>query len=864
MDVDRKTALRWGGGLFAAVLVLVLIGVKACGGPGTDALPDGERQPRPVAFSEKPLWDERKLGMERVAGVELLGDVALVAGDVPSAGARLAAVDLRTGEPRWTVDTGYPLRGGEGAVAHEGPGYKAELLRGVTGKPVVYGPGNDWTAVVQYTKGVQGRETEMGVAALSGKDGSVRWKHALVRPRSGEEGDDDREKKMRLLAADTRVVLTSVESRDGGDPKTIALDPATGRELWENADGWGFRIAGTVVLGETLGSRAPSDFDERRKNAGVFALDLRSGRKLWDLGGRFEGSHLEAAAGGTAAVQVSERVPGRTYSDDHAVLVDTATGRATKVSAKTDDGDTDDDLYACADDGATLIACSGLYGRLVTIRTGGDGKPVATGKQPFGEKTMAHVVTVWKDRIFVRGSGGEGRPGRYAVVDRAANRLGAGPPGEAAAVSERAAAFRVERAGSSSSTPDGIVMRTAAVGAEPSEPTASAGPTVRPPRIDAAPLWTAGAGRTPARQPLKDTGLSALIGTELAGDVLVYTGREREEDHLTRQVVADARTGKVRWSVREGASLGGGIKADFVGVPHIVGKGGDRLSLVGYEAPGNEHGIAALSLTDGRVRWRKQVLTGDGYVLLDTADDETFAVHVSSGEQDEMAVYATGSQRELWRERDVEAESAGGGLVLAAKTAQGENWSVKHLDVIAYGAADGKRRWNLAGRYADPELLYDGGGKTVVVGTAEGGAVLDRATGRELGRTGAPLVRCDGGTDELIVCQAGDGAGLDPGERAVTIRTSGGMTTIHDLLETGTLTRYGASGSWFFAVRPPAGQGGRAQYLVLDGDGRRIAADLPGRPADIGGGYAVLMPYTTAQGTGIGAAPSFAVHRVHS
>ncbi|SPT50105.1 PQQ enzyme repeat [Actinomadura madurae] len=861
MDVDRKTALRWGGGLLAAVLVLVLIGVKACGGSGADALPDGERRPSPVAFSERPLWDERKLGMERVAGVGLLGDIALVAGDVPSGGARLAAVDPRTGDPRWTVDGGYPLRGGEGAVAHSGPGYKAELLRGVTGKPVVYGQGNDWTALVQYTKGLERRETEVGVAALSGKDGSVRWKHALIRPRAGEKGEDDRDKKVRLLSADTRVVLASVEERDGVDPKTIALDPATGRELWQNADGWAFRISGPVVLGETLGSKPPMDFDERRKGAGVYALDVRTGRKLWDLEGKFETSHLEAAAGRTAAVHVSERLPGRTYPDDHAVLVDVATGRVTKISVKTEDGDTTDDLYGCADDGATLIACSGLYGRLVTVRTDGGGEPVATAKRPFGEETMAHVVKIWKDRIFVRGSGTEGTPDRYAVVDRAANPLGAAPPGEVAAVSERAAAFRVERAGSSSSTPAGIVMRAAAAGGRPSEPSAPPKPALSPPRIDAAPLWTAATGRTPPGPPFKDTGLSSLTGTELAGDALVYAGRDREDDHLSRQVVADARTGAVRWSIREGGRLGDGLKADFVSVPHIVGKNGDRLSLVEYEAAGNEYGIAALSLKDGRVRWTKRVLTGDGYVLLEEADDETFTVHVSSGGRDELAVFATGSRRELWRKRGLEAESAGAGLVLAAKTERGEDWARKHLDVIAYGATDGKRRWNLAGRYADPELLHDGGGRTVVVGTAEGGVVLDRATGRELGRTGAPLVRCDGDTDELIVCQAGDGDGIDPGGRAMTIRTAGGTTTIRDLLETGNLTRHGAIGNWFFSVRPPTRTGEQAQYLALDGEGRRLAANLPGRPADLGDGYAVLMPYTTVQGVGTGAEQTFAVHR---
>ncbi|WP_433473787.1 PQQ-binding-like beta-propeller repeat protein [Spirillospora sp. CA-142024] len=854
--MTSRPRLLWGGALLA-ILLVVVVAVKACGGTGEEALPDGEKQPAPVAFGEKPLWDERKPGMERVAGVELLGDVAVVAGDVRLGGARLAVVDSRTGAPRWVVDAGYPLKGGKGATAHPGPGYKAEQLRGVTGKPVVYGQGSDWTVLVQYTKGGQGRKTETGVAALSGKDGSVRWKQALIRPRSGDDGDEDRDKKVRLLAADGRVLLTSVESKDGLDPKTIALDPATGRKLWENADGWAYRVSGDVVLGETRGGEAPSTWGEQRRDTDVFALDVRTGQRRWTLDGRFDASHLQAVAGRTAAVTVRETAPGRTYADERTVLADVATGKVVKGPRESGTSD----LYGCADDGATLIACSGLSGRLVTIRTGGRGRLVAAKKQPFGD-TMASVVMVWKDRIFIEGSSSDGKPERHAVVDRAANRLGSGPPGEIVAMSEGAAAFRVRRAGSTSSTPDGIVMRAAAAGAEPSEPTPPARPTLRPPRIDAAPLWTAGAGPAPARPPVKDTGLGSVISTEQAGDVLVYTGRERKDDHVTRQVVADVRTGEVRWSVRKGGSLGDGVKADFVGVPHIVGKGAEALSLVGYEGPGNEYGIAALSLKDGRLRWKKQVLSGDGYVLLEEADDDTFTVQASHGAQDEMVVYATGSRRELWRKRGVETASIGGGLVLATKTDQGDDWTVKHLDLIAYGASDGKRRWNLAGRYRDPRLLHDEGGKTVVIGTAEGGVVLDRATGRELAGTSAPLVRCDGDTDELIVCQAGAATGLDPGRRAVTIRTGGGVTKIHDLLETGTLTRYGAIGAWFFAVREPAVQGGAAQYLALDGEGRQIAANLPGRPVGIEGGYAVLMPFDQVRDALGEGAPGFTVHRI--
>ncbi|MFI0367329.1 PQQ-binding-like beta-propeller repeat protein [Actinomadura sp. 1N219] len=874
--MTRTRALWWGGGLLAVLLILVLGGVRACGGEDVADLPHGEKRPAPVSFGAKPLWDERKLGMTRVAGIELRGDTAVVAGDVGLDGARVAAVDARTGKPRWVLDSGHPLRGGGGAVAHHGSGYQAEQLRGVTGKPLVYGDGDAWNVLVQYVVGARGRETELGVAALSGKDGAVRWKRPLIRPRGGDKGDDDREQRMRLLGADARVVLTSVESRDGVDPATVALDPATGRELWRNADGWAFRLVGDVVLGETRGAEAPLGhvWGERREDTDVFALDVTNGKKRWDLGDTVENSHLMAAANGTAVINVNETPPGRSYSRDRTMLVDVATGRPTKHSPKADDDGTSEPLpfYGCADDGRALIACSGSDGRLVTIRPGRHGEPVAAAKVPFGENTTAQVRMVWQDRVLVTGSATGGRPARYAVVDRAANRLGTPPPGEATAMSEQVAAFRVTRAGSTSSRPDGLAVHAAAVGTKPPpEPSGPDPATARPPRIDAAPLWTAGAGEAPVPPPAKDTGLESVISIDLAGDAVVYTGRDREDDDLDRIVVADAATGKVRWSVREGASLGGGAKAGFVSVPHIVD--GEGLLLVRYD-DGDAEGVAALSLKDGRTRWTKQVTSGNAYLMLKAADRSAFAVEVTSYDgpedgRDETVVFATGTRRELWRERGVSPVGAGGGLVLAARFAEGENGTREPRDLIAYGTSDGKQRWRLGTRYRDPELLHDGGGRTIVVGTADGGVVLDRATGRELAGTYAPLVQCDadgdvgGGGDGLIVCRAGSrgSSGSDPSGRAVIVQTQGGATTVRDLLETGALTRYGAAGNWFTAIRPAA-EGRPERFLLLDGEGRQVADDLPGRPMDIGGGFAVLTPSALTHGIAGAGVPNFSVHRV--
>ncbi|MGP4029647.1 outer membrane protein assembly factor BamB family protein [Actinomadura sp. 3N407] len=873
---NRSRALAAGGFLAALVLVFGVVQARG-GGTGIAPLPDGEKQPKAVSFSDKAMWDERKLGMSGVAGVELRGDVAIVAGDVDLGEGRLAVVDVRTGAPRWTLGAGASLRGGGGAVAHHGHGHRAEHLRSVTGNPAVYGEGDDWSVLVQYTVGARGRETEMGVAALSGKDGTVRWKHALVRPRAGDRGDDEREKKMRLLAADARVVLASVEAKESIDPKTVALDAATGRKLWEHEGGWAYRFAGDLVLGETRGERPqPARWGQERKGTDVFALDVRTGEKRWDLSEAFESSHLEAVAGGTAAVRVREWKPGRTYVDRRTVLLDTATGRDTAAGKPAKGGEAvkTDRLYDCADDGRALIACGGSDGRLVTFRSGAGAEPFATEKPPFDEETLPHVRMVWQDRIFVYASAGGGRPARRAVVDRAANRIGAAPPGEVAALSEQAAAFRVPREGATSSTPTGLVVHAAAVGAEPSEPSGPGKPTLKPPRIDAAPLWTGHSAGTlasvpaPESKPAKDTGLVSVQGISLAGDAIVYGGRDAEDDDLDKQVVADAATGKVRWSIREGASLSGGAEVNFLDMPHIVDVGGEWLSFVEYSGPGDQEGVAALSLKDGSVRWKKRTNGGNGYAILKAADDKTFAVRVSKPDAseggDEMVVYATGTRKELWRKRGVEPESVGAGLVLAAERGPVEDGRRERRDLIAYGASDGERRWRLGDRYREPELLHDEGGRTIVVGAADGGAVLDRATGRELARTYTPLARCDGDGDALIVCQGGpDTQGGDPGMRAVTIQTRDGSTKINDLLETGFLTRYGAIGDLFVALRPATtGAGAKPErFLLLDGEGRLVSDDLPGRPRAIGGGFAVLTPSKIVHRFGGGVA-SFSVHRV--
>ncbi|WP_242904686.1 outer membrane protein assembly factor BamB family protein [Actinomadura terrae] len=830
------------GAVAAALLLLtVIVVVRSRGdGPATAALPRGEAHPRSLAFGRNPLWDERTLAMTDVDGVELRGGAAVVTGRSAAAG-RLVVADARTGTIPWAVDGGSPLLGGDGAVAYDGPP-DAEGVQGLTGAPVLAdanaAPGG-WSVVVQYAKGPDGEER--GVAALSGKDGHVLWKQALFR----DADDYDRKQETRLLAADGRVVLASVRSSGQFRLRTVAFDAAGGRRLWEHKDGWAFRIDGGTVLGESAGGE-PWKPREVRDGTAVFGLDLMTGRKRWDLAGASKGAHVQAAAGGTAVVSVQEQIAGGPSTRVRTMALDSATGRV-RAASLAPESTTEEEPAGCVDDRRTLIACAGYTGRLVTIRPGG-GRPFTAKKTLFKDASSVEADAVWRDRVLAsRALDGDGRAG--VVADRAGNGLDATPPGRTAAISDRFAAFLVKRR-----LDDGLVMYGASETGRPDEP-AQATPSQKPLRVEASPLWTT--------KPGTFRGISNAV---LDGDTVLISGTDPDDSDDRRHVAADARTGKVRWSKRTGDSLGGGDRIASLGLPDLAHVGGETLSLVNHEGSDSQ-GIAALSLKDGHVRWKKAV-SGDG-VNLYAVGDATFVVRVTDygadlgdgGEREQTIAFATSTRRELWRRAGVVPElDLAGDLVIAARLGKAEKYGVEpHTDLIAYAASDGKQKWRTGGRYRDPRLQY-ADERALVVAVGDGAAILDRATGRELARTGARLSGC-GGTGALVVCRTGQGDYTGVGEHAVTIETGDGTARINDLPRTAGLTAFRALGPWLAATRP-APPGGTARFPLLDAAGRTIAEDLPGAPVALGGGLAVLTTPGRDARTGQDGAAALSVYRV--
>ncbi|KAB2344132.1 outer membrane protein assembly factor BamB family protein [Actinomadura rudentiformis] len=438
--VLRRLALPLAGLLLLGMALVI----RHAGGPEKESLPDGDKPPRPVTFSGRSSWDESRLGLY-IEGVEFLGATAIVVGGrFLSDRTRLAVVDVRTGTPHWALDTqdpskelpGEPLKGGDGATAHDGG---VGGLLGSSGKPVHIGAGDDSTVFVQYVIGGEAEETERGVAALSGADGSVRWKSPLIRPRSGPKGRSNPRQRVNVPAADSHVVLVNMGSSTARG-QTVALDTASGRKLWERDDDWAYQITGNVVLGQPSTDRSRRPWEEEGPHDGenVIALDAGTGKKKWGFDDRYQASHLQATAGGLAVIRAEEMGQAGSRGATRTLVVDTATGQVKGILPE--------NLYNCGSDGRDLIACVETSDpELVTIRASAHSRPAVAKKRLFGDRLYSRlsIDAVWEDRIFVSGTRRADETTLFAMVDRAGNRLASWLPGRAIALSDHHAAFFV-------------------------------------------------------------------------------------------------------------------------------------------------------------------------------------------------------------------------------------------------------------------------------------------------------------------------------------------------------------------------------------------------------------------------------------
>jgi outer membrane protein assembly factor BamB len=334
-------------------------------------------------------------------------------------------VDAATGAPRWSIGERDPLPGGGGIVLFRPTIVDPALL--------VAGPPEDFLVFVPYYRGntcahatgwcprESGRSSraEQGVAALSGKDGSVRWSAPVI------TGEEDRDMRLKLLAASEDLLLVGSVGLDDSRSSltTTAIRTSDGRPMWRQGGMEAHFISGETVIAHIPTERIDILSVGRGLSEGVVvALDATTGDRRWDLSERFATSDTWVVAGDLAVVHAEAA------GTENTLVLEVATGReVARLGAY---------AAACASDAHSLIACaeSPITGnRLITFRL--DERRVRVSRDDLPE---SGIHAVWAGRIFL----GYGfLAGRDTVVDRSGNVLPEPAPGRLVTISERYAVF---------------------------------------------------------------------------------------------------------------------------------------------------------------------------------------------------------------------------------------------------------------------------------------------------------------------------------------------------------------------------------------------------------------------------------------
>jgi hypothetical protein len=424
----------------AAVLAAAALTVAACTGGSVPGKPTASPSPersnlgqviddaptlRPLSLSPKPLWNQSTKGaMKVVIGAALHGDTAILIGQAKQEGkTQLVVADAMTGKVRWSVKEFGRLRKGDGAV------WRANIYGGPQ-TPQIIGEDENWGVLTNYyltacrhptgfCPAGSGPSDETGVALLSGKDGSIRWKLPLVPARTGKAARAANRLTGFLMTTDGKVALATVAPSLNSrftDIRLIAIDATTGRRLWTRSGVQPTLISGDIVFGRVATRKGQSTLD--MDAVAVTALDAATGRTRWTL----PSSLLVLAAGGMSLV--------REVKDGHLEaprLLAAETGREIARLSEL--------ITNCQTDGLSLIACEHQdfeQHRLITIRL--DDRRVRVAKREIPDSSLA---AVWQGHVFL-----DDRQDRGYEVDASANRLAEALPGSPVALSDRYAIFQ--------------------------------------------------------------------------------------------------------------------------------------------------------------------------------------------------------------------------------------------------------------------------------------------------------------------------------------------------------------------------------------------------------------------------------------
>ncbi|RZS44820.1 putative pyrroloquinoline-quinone binding quinoprotein [Herbihabitans rhizosphaerae] len=417
-----------------AVAILALATAVGCssdsgdGGPKPGGLDRVDEAPslKPLTLAPTPLWTGAVAFPDfHPDSVGLHGDAAVLASQN-----RLVVADLANGRQRWAYKKNEPLRGGAGATFQD---YADEPVLADPPPPPVVGRDGDWSVLGLYehrfcpwapdcTPEQRDKTDEFGLAALSGRDGTIRWKFPFVPTRSKREGATVTLNEQYPLRADDRTAAIGYK-RDGV-VRMAAVDAATGAKLWETDAVRPAAIAGDVVLAYRV---VPNSDDP----GPVVAFDRTTGQQRWEAQGRPLKSPTLQVVNGAVLIPIDDG-PQR----QHAVVVDTRTGE------RVADLDPDGGMLSlnCVGDRETLLACTVMRpdGDLLTsFRTDERKARVSTKAVPGYQKPEG----AWRGMVFLADIHAKGD--KPIAVDRSANPLGAALPGVPLAVSDQHVVFDV-------------------------------------------------------------------------------------------------------------------------------------------------------------------------------------------------------------------------------------------------------------------------------------------------------------------------------------------------------------------------------------------------------------------------------------
>ncbi|SFQ48879.1 PQQ-like domain-containing protein [Amycolatopsis rubida] len=343
--------------LITAACLGVLAATAACGGGSVPTLPTGQAGPagQPPASSAEPeaVTADPPLAFDTGKGVSLPRTAlqATMGGSVTSkfmtlrdrtgyliAPESLSAVDVLTGREKWNTKIEGPAADPN---AHQGPFVEQSGPR----PPLV----TDRLAVGAVPLRMPEQGTTPGyvalaVIAVNPETGAKAWQTnaKVADDQYGITGDRS---VTQVVAATDKAVVASFAQSD--HTLTVALDPATGKQLWERKDYVAGSLNGEVVVG------VDSTVAENSSMVQATALDVATGQQKWVAAAKSSAVEILPADPAMVVLKATE------YSSGHAFLkfLDASTGTE-KFSVEGTRNLGPDSYGDCLYDEQSVLACT--------------------------------------------------------------------------------------------------------------------------------------------------------------------------------------------------------------------------------------------------------------------------------------------------------------------------------------------------------------------------------------------------------------------------------------------------------------------------------------------------------------------------